>query len=813
LAAGVVVLDANIVSMLAQATNTTLTFNGTVPISPNEVFLLSGSAYIASAVNSVNGQTVVAVAAPTINQVFGKVDLAGTYMLDASQVVAQSAAIKEQIKSLSVAHPEASVGVSYPWNYTNGPLSISGSGSLQLQAVPNIHYTSANGFANTSIEFDALASAQASLNVTAAETLPWTTFVNVGNYRIPIPLTVVDGLLNLIGVNAASIYVPVNIGGSLSASLAATYSANAQESGGILVTVGADGTVSGSTTAGLGSNTLSFLAPAASPSSSTAVLESLGFGAFTGVELQPQLLLLNTVAAFGVDMKVGPQLSATLEVLPAGNSPPLCGNYSGQITLQANAFYLGLTGQSIWPSTGAQSFDLYDIGTAPLGASCSPQPSVTATPQGSGILFTSLTVSVVVTPPSSGVASGTPPPTGQVKISLDGDQCLATIDSSGAGTCSVTPSQAGTRSLGYQYSGDSNYQASAPASQPLDVALAQVLVTLAGTPNPVIVGNTTTFTFVLSPSPDNGTNPLPTGTVSVVDETSTPLCSADVGTTATGSCTYAYSSAGTHSLTAVYGGDGHYVAKHSAIYTLAMNSVILQISPASPSVIVGSTTTLTVTASDASGSVPPPSNLQWASSNSAIATVANGVVTGVATGSATITVTDPVSNATASAAVTVTVEQRHNYQYQYTGLPFTQYVSCVSAVGPCSNLPCTSACITGPISATANFYVAADYTGVLNVSADVEIVNLSVSVGGYGALPPALLSNLSIAKAIFSFKNGNMAAWYIDLFWYVPSANNPSIFIINDPALVPDAGDRAEVGGQNVFNVTPGTWTRVGPLP
>jgi hypothetical protein len=266
-------------------------------------------------------------------------------------------------------------------------------------------------------------------------------------------------------------------------------------------------------------------------------------------------------------------------------------------------------------------------------------------------------------------------------------------------------------------------------------------------------------------------------------------------------------------LTAVYGGDGHYVAKNSAVYTFSVNSVILQISPASPSVIVGSTTTLTVTALDASGSVPPPSNLQWASSNAAIATVANGVVTGVATGSATITVTDPVSNATASAAVTVTVDQRYHYQYQYTGQPFTQYVYCVNALS-CTNQLCTSACISGPITATADFYIASDYTGVLNVSADVELVNLRVSVVGFGDLPPALMSNLNIAHAIFSFENGNLTAWYIELLWYVPSANNPFIQTQYDPALHLAAGEEAKVGQQDVLNFgPPGTWKRVGPLP
>jgi uncharacterized protein YjdB len=712
LAAGVVILDANTVSMLVHSTSTTLTFNGTVSISPQEIFLLSGSAYIAIAVTSANGQTVVTVAAPTLTQVFSKIDLTGTYTLSASQTVTQSAAISARIKALHAqVHPDASVGVTYPWEYNNGSLAITGSGSLQLQAIPIVHYTSANGFANSSIEFDALATAQASLNVeAAAEPLPWATFFNVGDYRIPIPLTVVDGLLNLIGVNAAAIYVPVSVGGSVSTTLAVDYSETAQGSGGILVAVGADGTVSGSSTAGLGSNSLSFTTPTTSPSSSTPVLASLGLTAFTGVEVKPQLLILNTVAAFGADMKVGPQLSATVEVLPAGNSPPLCGTYSGQIALQANAFYLGLQGQSIWPSSGAQTFDLYKIGSAPLGASCNPQPTVTATPQGSAVIFTPLTVSVVVTSPSTGVADGTPAPTGQVMISVDDQNCQATIDSSGNGACAITPDTPGSEILLFQYLGDSNYQASALVSQPLDVAMAQDTVTVTPTPNPVTAGTPVTFTFVVSPSPENGTQPLPTGDVVVVDDTGTTLCETDIGDSATGPCSYTYTSPGSHSLTAVYSGDDNYVPKTSAVVSLVVNAINLQLSPASPSIVVGKTATLSVTASNASGPIATPPNLQWGTSSPAIATVSEGVVTGVAIGTAMVTVTDPVSQATAS--VTVTINKGVVLQISPT--------SPSVAIGGTATLSVTATDESGnPIATPANLQWSSSNTGVATVASGV----------------------------------------------------------------------------------------------
>lgn len=102
----------------------------------------------------------------------------------------------------------------------------------------------------------------------------------------------------------------------------------------------------------------------------------------------------------------------------------------------------------------------------------------------------------------------------------------------------------------------------------------------------------------------------------------------------------------------------------SAVANATVVPIALQISPASPIVDVGGTTTLTVTASDAAGVIQTPANLQWTSSDQTIATVSSGTVTGVAAGTATITVTDLASQATTS--VTVTVAEQGFWQGSYT---------------------------------------------------------------------------------------------------------------------------------------------------
>ena len=80
---------------------------------------------------------------------------------------------------------------------------------------------------------------------------------------------------------------------------------------------------------------------------------------------------------------------------------------------------------------------------------------------------------------------------------------------------------------------------------------------------------------------------------------------------------------------------------------LAISSVTaLSVSPTTATVAVGAATTITPTVT------PTTANVTWKSSNNGVATVANGVVTGVAVGTAVITAS--AGNYAASCTVTVT---------------------------------------------------------------------------------------------------------------------------------------------------------------
>jgi uncharacterized protein YjdB len=77
------------------------------------------------------------------------------------------------------------------------------------------------------------------------------------------------------------------------------------------------------------------------------------------------------------------------------------------------------------------------------------------------------------------------------------------------------------------------------------------------------------------------------------------------------------------------------------------------VAPSSASVRVTKTTTFAATVKDASGTVVTNRVVTWASSNPSVASVAGGVVTGVAGGTATITATSEGISGTASVTVTL----------------------------------------------------------------------------------------------------------------------------------------------------------------
>lgn len=147
-------------------------------------------------------------------------------------------------------------------------------------------------------------------------------------------------------------------------------------------------------------------------------------------------------------------------------------------------------------------------------------------------------------------------------------------------------------------------------------------------------------------------------TATALDANGIPLSGRVAGWSSSNNAIASVSSSGT--VTGVATGNATITATidgQAGSATVTVNAVAqgqvasVTVSPSSATVNVAWSTTLSATARDAGGNTVPGAQIAWTSSDPAVATVSNGVVTGVAPGSVTITATS--GGATGSAAITV----------------------------------------------------------------------------------------------------------------------------------------------------------------
>jgi hypothetical protein len=171
--------------------------------------------------------------------------------------------------------------------------------------------------------------------------------------------------------------------------------------------------------------------------------------------------------------------------------------------------------------------------------------------------------SVTFTATVSAVAPGSGTPTGSVTFK-DGAATLAAVALSG-GVAALSTSSLGNggHSITAVYGGDSNFSASTSAVMTQTVSGAASTTTVASSPNPSTFGQSVTFSATVSATaPATGT---PTGSVTFKDG-STVL---GTGTLNVGTVTFSTSTlaVGSHSITAVYGGDTNFSGSASAALT------------------------------------------------------------------------------------------------------------------------------------------------------------------------------------------------------------------------------------------------------
>jgi uncharacterized protein YjdB len=340
---------------------------------------------------------------------------------------------------------------------------------------------------------------------------------------------------------------------------------------------------------------------------------------------------------------------ASVVVLPTVASLLLAG------TLQFVAVPLDATGTALggravaWASSNTSVANVNSSGVATGVATGSA--TITATSEGksgsAALTVSSVPVaSVTLSPPSASVPAGqtvqltaTPqdangsPLVGRTVTWASSNTSVGTVNASGL----VTGVVAGSTTI----TATSEGQSATAAITVTAVTVPVASVTVSPAPASVLVGQTVQLTA--TPKDANGATLTGRAVTWASSNTSVGTVSGSglVTGVVAGSTTITATSEGKNGTSAV------------TVTALAVPVASVTVSPASASVFVGQTSQLTATPRDANGNPLTGRTITWASSPSSIASVnGSGLVTGVVTGSGTVSATS--EGQTGSAAITVT---------------------------------------------------------------------------------------------------------------------------------------------------------------
>lgn len=236
-----------------------------------------------------------------------------------------------------------------------------------------------------------------------------------------------------------------------------------------------------------------------------------------------------------------------------------------------------------------------------------------------GVFGASITFSSTVT---SLVDAGIPTGTVTFVDTILGTIGTGTLNGAGVATFTTSSLNVGTYSLSANYGGDVDYSPSSSSPPQFSQQINQALTTtsVVGSPAPSLFGNPVTFTATVSVvSPGAGT---PTGTVTFYDGATSIGTGSLSGNTAV--LITSSLSVGTHSITAVYAGDSHFVTSTSPVFSQTVNkgttstTVGTSLTP-SP---FGNSVTFTATISVTGGVGTPTGTVSFKDGATTIGTVA-----------------------------------------------------------------------------------------------------------------------------------------------------------------------------------------------
>ncbi len=299
---------------------------------------------------------------------------------------------------------------------------------------------------------------------------------------------------------------------------------------------------------------------------------------FAGSTSAPVIETVNpSVTVTTVSPNINPSTLSQTVVFTAVVVPSAGGAVTGAVTFLDGATSLGTA--TVSSNIAQLSLSSLSVGSHSITAKYSGDGNFTASTSGAvtqtvNQAATTTAVASNLNPATLGQAvvftatlqSAGGTPTGTVTF-LDGTASLgAATVSSNAAQLSLSTLSPGSHSITAKYSGDANFTASTSASLSQTINQASATTAVASNLNPATFGQPVTFTVTVQPSA-SGT---PTGTVTLVDG-STFLGTSSLSSGGTAQFTAGGLSAGSHSITATYGGDANFTASTSTALVETVN--------------------------------------------------------------------------------------------------------------------------------------------------------------------------------------------------------------------------------------------------
>lgn len=561
---GVRVLSADENSKLSAQTPTQLTYEGLLNFSNGAIVIGSDIVFKVVSSSVVSGRTIVVISDPAIDEVFEVLQFKGSFAATPRMVEAVGRT-KSTLAAPRQKNATAALTYSLPGNIQEPGYEANILLEGSVTATADYFFDRNNGgLQKSSVEV----SSKNVLTVNAIAKGPNVSHeLLLGYVRIPIPVSIADSALALIGIRPVSIQIPFRLGVSaaLDFSLARTQTTTLDASLRLAydeatgVTVAAPS--SGSST--IGEPTV--VTPGGVPAYAT-------FSGTGSVYLRvtPGVAFLDRVALLAIDNKASITGVETVQITP-DKFPFFCLNSKASVDLTAYGYFKGVGFET--KETEPIGLNVYTKTFEPYGNCKSPVLVTveTLTPtRGVHGRDMAVTVKVAQDTGKSSIFPSTAP-SGYVDVSIGASVCRAVLTNSSVtfstGSCSLVTMTAGSGiPISLTYGGDSAYAANIGTGT-VAVDKAQTTTVLTGhTPDPSFLNRSVVFTAIVDTVPYVAGSDL-SGIVRFTDGTGRLLCEGIANSSGEVSCTGQFNAVGTATVLAVYRGNANYLTSTSASKT------------------------------------------------------------------------------------------------------------------------------------------------------------------------------------------------------------------------------------------------------